>query len=192
MERLGLEAGTTAIGVTFSVARSVAVALLAGQLTQRELDPAWLTDHRADIDALAARVRVRHDWDATLATLRGAAGGGASLRDVGARGLLRTARRARALGMDEASPGRDALAELARRPALLRELGRIARGSGGPVGIDGLDTAALRMTFPCRLEVRLRSGRTIAAEGREPGAAGDALDRQHAVVAARETAVAES
>src|SRR5438270_9437273 len=42
MERLGAGAGLTPVGVNFSVARSVAVAAIAGSLTHRELDPAWL------------------------------------------------------------------------------------------------------------------------------------------------------
>ena len=71
MERLGAEAGLTPVGVTFSVARSVAVALVAGRLTHKELDPDWLAAHAGAIEALAARVRVVHDWELTLRTLEG-------------------------------------------------------------------------------------------------------------------------
>src|SRR4051794_29914332 len=82
MESLGARAGLTPIGVTFSAARSVAVALIAGRLTHHELEPEWLTEHGKDIEALAARVRLRHDWAMTLATLRGTVEAGASVRDV--------------------------------------------------------------------------------------------------------------
>src|SRR5256885_15965556 len=45
MEELGADAGLTPVGVTFSTARSVAIALLAGRLTHEELAPAWLADN---------------------------------------------------------------------------------------------------------------------------------------------------
>ena len=62
MESLGARAGLTPIGVTFSAARSLAVALVAGRLTHEELEPEWLAAHGEDVEALAARVRLRHDW----------------------------------------------------------------------------------------------------------------------------------
>src|SRR5256885_3209755 len=42
MEREGARAGLTAVGVNFSVARSVAVALIAGRLAPAQLAPEWL------------------------------------------------------------------------------------------------------------------------------------------------------
>src|SRR5204863_2915302 len=71
MERLGAQAGLTPVGVTFSTARSVAVAALAGRLTHRELAPAWLAEHADEVERLARNVRVRHDWELTLAGVRG-------------------------------------------------------------------------------------------------------------------------
>ena len=59
MERLGAGGGLTPVGVGFSAARSVAVALVAGRLTHRELSPAWLAEHAEDVEALAARIRAR-------------------------------------------------------------------------------------------------------------------------------------
>ena len=52
-------------------------------------------------------------------------------------------------------------------------------------GIAGIDTGALRMTFPCRLRIRLRSGRTLELDGAEPGAAGRPLEEQRTVVERR-------
>ena len=96
---LGARAGLTPIGVTFSAARSLAVALVAGRLTHEELEPEWLAAHREDIEALAARVRLRHDWAMTLATLRGTVEAGASVRDVRLGAWPRVLRRMRELGM---------------------------------------------------------------------------------------------
>src|SRR3954449_9349728 len=71
MEGAGARAPLNAVGVNFSVARSVAVALVAGQLTPAELRPGWLQEHAAEVEGLAARVHVRHDWGLSLATARG-------------------------------------------------------------------------------------------------------------------------
>jgi hypothetical protein len=38
------------------------------------------------------------------------------------------------------------------------------------------------MTFPCRLRIRLRSGRRLEVEGDEPGSCGRPIDEQAAVV----------
>lgn len=184
MERLGAAGGLTPVGVAFSAARSVAIALTAGRLTHEELAPEWLAAHAAEVEPLAARVRVRHEWEATLATLRGPAEAGASLRDVPLSAWPRVLRRMRELGMDEAALTREDLRTLLRQPRLRRELARLLR-SGGRGGIAALDTEAMRMPFPCRLRVRLRSGRTVEVEGVERGGCGAPLAEQHAVVAAR-------
>jgi hypothetical protein len=72
---------------------------------------------------------------------------------------------------------------------LRRYLGRSLRerlsGGGGDGGIDGLDTAALRMTFPSRLRFRLRDGSTRVVDGSEPGSCGRPLAEQRAVVEER-------
>ena len=71
--------------------------------------------------------------------------------------------------MDKANPGPAWLRALAADRGLRRNLGRSLRarlaGGGGDGGIDGLDTAALRMTFPSRLRIRLRDGSTRVVEG---------------------------
>ena len=59
------------------------------------------------------------------------------------------------------------------------------RGVSGAGGIERLDTAALRMTFPSRLRIRLRDGSTRVVEGAEPGSCGRPLAEQRAVVEER-------
>jgi 2-methylcitrate dehydratase PrpD len=184
MERLGRDGGLTPVGVGFSAARSVAVALLAGRLTHEELAPGWLAAHAADVAGLAARVTVRHDWGLTLASARGVLDAGASVRDVPLRAWPRVLRRMRELGMDEAAIPPRELAELARRADLRRELRALVTG-GSARGIAGLDTGSLRMTFPCRLRIGLRSGRTIELDGDERGASARPLAEQRQVVEAR-------
>jgi hypothetical protein len=91
----------------------------------------------------------------------------------------------RETGMDELALGFSDLRELAARPEVRRALGAAFRGGRdgtGPTGLAALDTARLRMTFPARVRIRARGGRSYEAEGQEPGSAGRALDEQRRVV----------
>jgi hypothetical protein len=153
MEALGQRAGLRPVGVTFSAKLSVAVAIVAGRLTHNELSREWLADNESAIRELAVRMTVRHDWELTLATLQGAARGGATLREVPLRAWGRVGRRMRELHMTDSSLGMRDMGALARDPRLLRRLRRAALGPGGG-GTETLDTRALRMTFPCRLTLR--------------------------------------
>ena len=180
MEQLAPPDGLTPAGINFSTARSVAVALIAGKLTHEELEPSWLATHRAEVDDLAGRVSVRHDWELTLETLRGPVEAGATTGDIPPAGWLRVARRARELGMvDVLDLGE--LRTLLRDAGTRRQIGRLAARRGGG-GIAGIDTGAMRLSFPCRLRIRLRSGRLLELEGQERGACGSAIEEQHAVV----------
>jgi 2-methylcitrate dehydratase PrpD len=181
MESLGEGAGLRPVGVSFSAKMSVAVALLAGRLTHNELSQEWLAGNESAIGELAARMTVRHDWELTLATLQGAAAGGATLRDVPLKAWPGVRRRLRELHMSDLSLGMRDLSALAREPRLLRRLRGAALGPGSGA-TETLDTHALRMTFPCRLTLRLRSGRILELDGGEPGACGHPLAEQREVV----------
>ena len=184
MERLGRDGGLTPVGVNFSTARSVAIALIAGRLTHEELSDEWLAEHTGEVERLAARVRVCHDWNLTLATARGVVDAGASVRDVPARAWPRALMRMRELGMNEAALPLRELGDLARKPELRREVRALLAGGSGR-GLGGLDTGRLRMTFPCRLRIRLRSGRLVELEGDEPGASARPVEEQRSVIEAR-------
>jgi MmgE/PrpD N-terminal domain len=179
MEELGAAAGLTPVGVTFSVARSVAVGLVAGRLTHAELDPAWLAEHAEAIEPLAARVRVHHDWEQTLRTLEGPVQAGASVADVPVGAWPRVLRRMRELDGGGISGGE--LVALLRDGRLRARFGRLLRRPER-TGIAALDTEALRMPFPARLRIRTRSGESTVVDGAERGAAGHPLAEQRAVV----------
>jgi hypothetical protein len=103
---------------------------------------------------------------------------------------LRIRRRLGDANMNEANPAPAVLRALAADRGLRRNLGRAlrARLSGdaeGDSGIDGIDTGALRMTFPSRLRIHLRDGSTRVVEGSEPGSCGRPLAEQRAVVEER-------
>jgi hypothetical protein len=180
MERLAPPNGLTPAGINFSTARSIAVALIAGRLTHEELDPAWLADHRAEVDEIAARVTVNHDWELTLETLRGTVDAGASIGDITAGAWLRIARRARELGMVDVLDFGE-LRTLLRDAEARRGIGRLAARRSRD-GLGGIDTEAMRLRFPCRLRIHLRSGRTLEIDGEERGSCGRPLEEQRAVV----------
>ncbi|HEY4896488.1 MAG TPA: MmgE/PrpD family protein, partial [Solirubrobacteraceae bacterium] len=145
MEALGERAGLCPVGVTFSAKLSVAVAIMAGRLTHDELNREWLSENESAIRDLAARITVRHDWEMTLATLQGAARGGATLREVPVKAWPRVGRRMSELHMTDSSLGMRDVAALLRDPRLLGRLRRAALGPGGGA-TETLDTRALRMT----------------------------------------------
>jgi hypothetical protein len=196
MEELGAGPDLSAVRVNFSATLTTAIALLAGRLTPAELAPDWLSEHEAEIRAIAARIRVSHDPPLTARTLRGSIEAGASPA-LGLGDLLRIRRRLGDTGMDGANPAPAVLGALRADRDLRRAVagslrGRLsARAGRGTASmrrggtIDGLDTAALRVTFPSRLRIRLRDGSTRVVEGSEPGSCGRPLAEQRAVVEER-------
>jgi 2-methylcitrate dehydratase PrpD len=189
MEELGRGSDLTPVRVNFSATLTTAIALLAGRLTPAELEPAWLTARETEVRALAARIELRHDPALTASTLRGSLDAGAS-PDLGLGDLLRIRRRLGDANMRDANPAPAVVRAIAADAGLRSHLGRSLRGrlfraTGGDTGIDGLDTTALRMTFPSRLRFRLRDGSTRVVEGSEPGSCGRPLAEQRAVVEER-------
>jgi len=188
MQELGRGPDLSPVRVNFSATLTTAIALLAGRLPPAELSPAWLAEHEAEVRALAGRITLSHDPALTARTLLGTLEAGAD-PGLGPRDLLRIRRRLRDANMADSNPAPALARALAADPSLRRSLGRSVRdrlgGGGGDRGIDGLDVAALRMTFPSRLRIRLRDGSTRVVEGTEPGSCGRPLDEQRAVVAER-------
>jgi hypothetical protein len=186
MESLGAGPDLSPVRVNFSARLSTAIALLAGRLTPAELAPAWLAQHETAIRALAARVSLRHDPALTARTLLGTLEAGAS-PDLGLGDLLRIRRRL--ANMEEANPAAAILSALradrALRRALRQSLRDRLRGRSANGGIDDLDIARLRMTFPSRLRIRLEDGSEQVVDGSEPGSCGRPLDEQRAVVEER-------
>jgi hypothetical protein len=184
MEKLGRGAELTPVRVNFSAALTTAVGLIAGRLTPAELEPGWLSGNEARIRDLAGRVRIRHDPALTARTLLGTLEAGAS-PGLGIGDLLRIRRRLADVNMDETSPTPALVRALAADRRLRARLGSLVRARLGGTpdsGVDGLDVAALRMTFPSRLRIRLRGGGTRVLEGDEPGSCGRPVGEQRVVV----------
>ena len=106
------------------------------------------------------------------------------------RDLLRIRRRLGYANMDEANPAPAMRAGLSSPTAACVAISAALCAAGSvaaavTAGIEGLDTSALRMTFPSRLRIRLRDGSTRVVEGSEPGSCGRPLAEQRAVVEER-------
>lgn len=180
-------AAPTPVTVTFSVPWNVAVVLVAGELTPRQLRPAWLAEHRAELAGVAGRVTLRHDWALTRAAAV-AFGSllppGALARDAGGRAL---GRGLRAVRRDHPS--------ILNGPGDLRGIASLLRPDGGGVGAlrggrfyDSAAVTSFAMTFPARVTVRLRDGRRLTAQCDVPrGGAGHPTDAPE-IAAARKLA----
>src|SRR5947209_17132092 len=168
MEKLSAGEPLTAVRVNFSVALSCAVALSAGRLTHEELAPDWLAARDDDLRDLATRVFLEHDWDLTAATLQGVGG---SPRDIPFRRLPEILRRLRSTGMDDLSLGLGDLREGAKRLPPPSWRVEATPGPGQP-----------RMTFPCHVAIRLRTGGVLETDGRERGGSQTPLEEQQRVV----------
>jgi len=165
----------TPVTVTFSIPLNVAIVLLAGRLTEAEVNEAWLAEHAGALTALRARVVLRHAPDLTAASAGAFARvlpAAALVRELGVRRLAGAARKVRA-EHPGAGLGWSDLVGLARAS---REGGgeavRTARRSTRWWRDDAL--AGFAMTFPARVEVRLRNGEVRRASADVPrGGAGN-------------------
>jgi 2-methylcitrate dehydratase PrpD len=176
MEKLAAGEPLTAVRVNFSVALSTAVALTAGRLTHEELDDDWLAARDDELRALATRVFLTHDWDLTMKTLQGV---GATASDIPLRKLPAIRKRMQETGIDNVGLGFADLREAVARTRKLR--GDTPTNGGQP-----------RMTFPCHVAVRLRSGGVLETDGRERGGSGAPLAEQQRVVSQKFDAVQDS
>jgi 2-methylcitrate dehydratase PrpD len=182
MEKLAPSQLGTPASVNFSTARSVAVALIAGRLTHEELAPDWLAARREQVESLASRVSVQHDWPLTVEMLRGTLAAGGSAGDVPTRAWRTVLGRLKQTGMsDVALQARD-LVELLGQPRLLADIARLVASTRRRDGIAALDTDKLRLAFPSTVRIELTSGRMLELAGDERGACGRPLTEQRQVI----------
>lgn len=190
MERLGAGRELTPVRVNFSAALSVGAALIAGRFTHEEVRPSWLVEHEAELRDLAARVQVHHDWRLTAETIAGTVDAGVRLGGLSRRDWVRVGRRARELNMG-VTPDLAELRDLFGDRDARRAVGGVVRRAlNGTASMAAIDTDAMRLRFPARLRIRLRSGRLVEVEGRERGACGTTVAEQREIVAEKARAVA--
>jgi 2-methylcitrate dehydratase PrpD len=179
------------IAINFSARRSVAIALLAGSLTPRELGGPWLEAHADEVRALAEATSVRPSGAQTLEMLEGIGRALPMLgvvRTVGFRRLWRA--RQRVLGDYGAAFSRGGSAHRKRRWLPTREslelVGALIRGARGgrrDFDMNGVDFRRLEFRFGSEVRIRLRDGSTLEARRSIPrGAAGGGPDEMRALV----------
>jgi 2-methylcitrate dehydratase PrpD len=172
----------TPVTVNFSIGLNVAIMLLAGKLTADEVSGGWLRSHATDLNRIAGKVKLRHDWEGTkrsVAAFGGLLPVGAIIHDTGRAPLIRALRRLRADHRNFDVGFADIVDLLRLGPGALVEITSLARCRGNseaPGGIGFWSPQALErfaMTFPARVEVRYRDGRVEKAEADVPlGGAG--------------------
>jgi 2-methylcitrate dehydratase PrpD len=88
----------TPVNVTFSVPYTLALHLVAGEVTPEHLTEEYLEKHRGELDAMADRVTLEHDWSLTADVLAGLGAGVDYGPLIGDRGLVSTVRGLRQVG----------------------------------------------------------------------------------------------
>jgi 2-methylcitrate dehydratase PrpD len=185
------ESVPTPVTINFSVRWNVAVALLAGELTPRQVDVDWLAAHANELRDLAGRVRLQHDWSLTRLTTESFAGlvpFGRVTREAGLGRIgasVRRLRSGRAGGESEgAGTGRAGelrgLHQLLWPPPDLKAL-RATRDFWEPAAVD-----AFAMTFPARVRVVGKDGFERQTTCTTPrGGAGNTVEGPEAVSRAK-------
>ncbi len=164
-----------AVNINFSLATSLALAVLNGRLTPQCLEPSFLAENETSILELASRVELVHDWGATFELLEAqghtldlaAIFGAFSLRELlYLRRQLKNHLAQADLGWDDARKMYSALPPSFKRNLMLaplRLLARPARRSRGTdFNLDDVSMEELRLPFPARLTVRLAGGTTYS------------------------------
>lgn len=190
-EKFALPGAITLVQVNFSLRRSLAAALLAGRLSGEELRESWLEKHRVELEGLARRVRIEHDWLYTVKLLEGisqamemgelaqSALGGIWLELPELVRKLRTAH-GDGLKLSLGELGRYLRQVPARERQKFRRLLFSSLFSGSrktrqkPFSLSFARFGDLRWNFGARLSLGLRSGARLEAERLTPrGSAGD-------------------
>ena len=164
------------VNINFSLATSLALAVINGRLTPACLEPSYLQNNAERIMRLADRVVLTHDWGATFELLEAQARtldlaaifGGFSLRE-----LLHLRRELEA-NLAQASLSRRDVREiwsalpphfkrgLIRAPLRLLSR-RLRRGRTAPFNFGEVRMDELRLPFPARLTLRLRGGEEFSS-----------------------------
>jgi 2-methylcitrate dehydratase PrpD len=171
----------TPVTINFSVPWNVAVVLLAGELTPRQIAGDWLSAHASELRDIAERVQLRHDWSLTRAATEAFAGlvpFGRVAREAGLGGLRTRAKHLRSKEEGASRRGGElrGLHHMIWPPPDLKAL-RSARPYWDPSAVD-----TFKMTFPAHVQVVLKDGTTREATCSTPrGGAGNTVEGPEAI-----------
>jgi len=163
----------TPVTINFSVPWNVAVTLVAGELSPRQVSEDWLAAHADELRSVASRVRLHHDWSLTRQATEAFASlipFGRVAGEAGLRRLGTTMRRRRGGGGGGGSELRG-LQRMFWPPPDLTTM-RSRRPFWDPSSID-----AFAMTFPARVRVVATDGSARVVECARPrGGAGHTVE----------------
>jgi 2-methylcitrate dehydratase PrpD len=175
----------TPVTINFSIPWNVAVTLVAGELTPRQVSEGWLADHADELRGVARRVRLQHDWSLTRKATESFAGlvpFGRVTREAGLRRLGASVRRLRSgRGGSEVRGGAGAgelrgIQRMVWPPPDLTTL-RSGQPFWDPAAVD-----AFAMTFPARVRVVAKDGAERVTTCAVPrGGAGNTVEGPEAV-----------
>ncbi len=165
--------------VNFSARRSVAIAILSGELTPRHTEEAWLTENADAIRAIAQKVRIRVNADQTAEMLQGI---GLALplwglaRKIGFGRFWRARHTLRAAYFDAAQRGGGQQEENESKSSAFALLGRFLRGTsafGRGFHMEDVDFSKLEFRFSADVSIELSGGTSLRGVQKIPqGAAG--------------------
>jgi hypothetical protein len=146
--------GTSPVANTWSLARAVGVLIARHSLSPADLTPDALTEKAADIEHVASRVEVVHDWSLSIAAVEGITRPlGATLAGRGPARLRQVRTRLKEAGGWPRWHADDLLPILQARPdRILREL----RASPGDLGAVDLET--FRWHLPVQVKLYTTRG----------------------------------
>ncbi len=171
MDRLGWRGGPFGpVDVNFSIPLSVSIALLEGDLTARSAGDEGLSRRRSEIEALAARVRLRHDPALTQGLLDHVAeriGIERMLGTAGWRDLLRV-RRGMKRSLGDTTVGlREVFPFLKSIP-----LGHLLSPPSQAPSLSGVDFSQVTMPIGARVTLHTADGRAYQGFRHVPRGAG--------------------
>ncbi len=175
MNRLGWRGGPFGpVDVNFSIPLSVAIALLEGDLTARSVGDEGLARRRAEIEALAAKVHLRHDPMLTQGLLDHVAeriGIGRMLGTAGWRDLLRV-RRGMKRSLGETTVGlREVFPFLKSIP-----LGHLLSPPSEAPSLSGVDFSRVTLPIGARVTLHTADGKAYQGFRHVPRGAGADFD----------------
>jgi 2-methylcitrate dehydratase PrpD len=164
----------------------------SGEIADIEVEAGWLTCEMEELGAGPDLSAVRINFSARLTAAIALLAGRFTPTELAPEWLAEHEPAIRSLAARIRVVHDPGLTARTLRGRLAGSLRRRPRGSAGTTAdppragsIDQLDTAALHVTFPSRLRIRLRDGSTRVVEGSEPGSCGRPLAEQRAVVEER-------
>jgi 2-methylcitrate dehydratase PrpD len=185
------------IAITFSARRSVAIALLAGGLSPRQLEERWLHEHGDDVRAIAGRTRIEVSRPRTLSMLDGidrAVPLASVARAAGARRFWQARGQLSDMARTAFKPRGDEHAEGVESSSSMSSLGKLIRGAytvrrfarAKPLDMARVDFDKLEFRFGAQVTIRLHGGEELTAEARIPlGAAGSGIGRINDLMVAK-------